>query len=163
MTGSGTATDPYIITTAADLQAIESSLAAYYELGGDVDASATSGWNGNAGFAPITTFTGQLDGKGYVISDLFIDRDSSSIGLFSTNAGTVQNLGLANVNMSGTNCQIGPIAYKNTGTITRCYATGTITSNLHLAGLVEWNTGTITNSYSRVTVNGSTFAAGFVV
>ena len=82
MTGSGTLGDPYIITTAADLQAIEDNLGSYYELGGNIDASATSTWNSNAGFDPIILFTGQLDGKGYTISDLFINRPTEDyVGL----------------------------------------------------------------------------------
>ena len=45
MTGSGTQGDPYIISDVDDLQAIENNLGSYYELGSDIDASATSGWN----------------------------------------------------------------------------------------------------------------------
>ena len=46
MTGSGTAEDPYIIEDVDDLQAMENDPTAYYELGGDIDASPTQGWNG---------------------------------------------------------------------------------------------------------------------
>ena len=165
MTGSGTAEDPYIIQNVTDLQNIDNDLTAYYELGGNIDASATSGWNGGAGFLPIanfSSFTGQLDGKGFWVSDLFIDRSSVAIGLFYENAGTIQNIGLTNIDFTGG--QAGAIAYKNSGTITKSYATGALASAGNLAGLVQWNTGTITNSYSRCSVSGSgfSFAAGFV-
>ena len=53
MTGSGTLLDPYVIYDVNDLQAMENDLAAYYELGQDIDASATVGWNGGLGFKPI--------------------------------------------------------------------------------------------------------------
>lgn len=87
MTGSGTEGDPYIISDVGDLQDMDLDLDAYYELGCDIDASATSGWNGGAGFEPVgdgaTPFIGNFDGNGYVISDLWIDRDGSNkVGLF---------------------------------------------------------------------------------
>lgn len=86
MTGTGTDVDPYIISDVTDLQAMENDLTAYYELGGNIDASATSGWNSGAGFLPIGDggdFTGHLDGKGYTISDLTINRSTyTNAGLF---------------------------------------------------------------------------------
>ena len=39
MTGSGTQEDPYIIENVTDLQNIQNDLSAYYELGGNIDAS----------------------------------------------------------------------------------------------------------------------------
>lgn len=161
MTGTGTLSDPYIIGDVDDLQAIEDDLDAYYELSGNIDASDTTSWN-SVGFAPITAFTGQLDGKGYAIDALFIDRSTSAVGLFNTNAGTVKNLGLTNVDITG--ASVGSIAYKNTGTITECYATGAVVGSGFVAGFVQWNTGTITNCYTRasVTGDGMGFAGGFV-
>ena len=43
--GSGTEADPYVITNASELQAIEDAPSAHYELGNDVDASSTRTWN----------------------------------------------------------------------------------------------------------------------
>jgi len=58
LTGSGTVGDPYVITDVYGLQEMEYDLTAYYELGGDIDASATATWGGpdcggTYGFAPI--------------------------------------------------------------------------------------------------------------
>ena len=50
MTGSGTLSDPYVILNAADLQLVKDDILAYYELGVNVDATASRGWNGGAGF-----------------------------------------------------------------------------------------------------------------
>ena len=48
------------------LQAMNNNLAGNYALGTNIDATATSGWNINAGFTPIgnstTNFTGKFDG-----------------------------------------------------------------------------------------------------
>ena len=168
MTGSGTAADPYIISTVTDLQNIDDDLTAYYELGGNIDASATSTWNSNQGFAPIgktaaTAFSGQLDGKGYTVSDLFIDRTGVN-GLFYIVSGTVQNLGLVDINMTSTG-SIGGMCQENQGTIPRCYVTGVMAGGSHMGGFVQWNsTGTITNSFSRVSItgDGGNNIAGFV-
>jgi hypothetical protein len=165
MIGTGTLLDPYIIENVTDLQNIEDDLDAYYELGGDIDASATSGWNSGAGFAPITSFTGQLNGKGFAISSLFINRNASAVGLFNVNAGTVTNVGLTSCDITG--ASVGSIAYENTGTISKCYSTGAVkigTLGGFAGGFIQWNTGTITNSYTRCTVTGqsTSFAGGFV-
>ena len=45
MNGTGTQDDPYVITNAEELQAIEDDLSAHYVLGNDIDASETEEWN----------------------------------------------------------------------------------------------------------------------
>lgn len=96
------------ISTITELQLIGNDpgypLDGNYELTGNVDASATSGWNGGSGFDPIggdgsSPFTGTFDGKGFTISNLYINRDSdvelNSISLFTNIvSGTISNLKL---------------------------------------------------------------------
>lgn len=86
MLGTGTQQDPYIIQDVTDLQNVNNDLTAYYELGNDIDASDTVNWNSGEGFIPIgewnNEFTGNFDGKGYTISNLYIDNQGSSAGLF---------------------------------------------------------------------------------
>ena len=53
MTGSGTLLDPFVIWDDNDLQDIELDPTAYYELGQNINAVATAGWNGGLGFNPI--------------------------------------------------------------------------------------------------------------
>lgn len=53
MTGSGTLADPFVIWDVNDLQAVREHDAAYFELGADIDASATAAWFGGAGFEPL--------------------------------------------------------------------------------------------------------------
>ncbi len=165
MTGSGTQADPYIISDVTDLQAIENDLSAYYELGGDIDASATSGWNGGTGFIPISYFTGQLDGKGYTIDRLFSHRVSTDrSGLFrqvdtsleikSVTLTVVDILGDAQEGVGGL------IGILWDGIITNCHTTGTVagarTGTLSLGGLVgECQGGTITDCSSSCTITGS--------
>lgn len=81
------------INNVTDLQNMSNDLAADYELGCDIDATPTSGWNSGAGFAPIGTeaspFTGTFDGKGYTIRGLYISRSTTDyIGLFGCTTGS---------------------------------------------------------------------------
>jgi filamentous hemagglutinin family protein len=89
-------------TTGSDLQGINGNLAGRYVLGADINASATTGWNGGAGFDPLGTgglrFTGVFDGLGHRIDGLFIDRPSTqNVGLF----GYAQHATLRNVHLRG--------------------------------------------------------------
>ncbi|MBA7582546.1 hypothetical protein ES708_24477 [subsurface metagenome] len=170
MTGSGTPEDPYIIYDVDDLQAMEDHLDAYYELANDIDASETSGWNEGAGFLPIgqaAAFTGQLDGKGYVVTDLYINRSGSQVGLFNV-IGTwrgevvVKNIGLEACNIVGVGACL---AYENNGEIDSCYATGTVADPAAslLAGLVGVNDGAITKCYSEADIDAHGGDAGGLV
>jgi hypothetical protein len=90
--GDGSAGNPYIITDVLDLQAMGGNLGANYTLGNDIDATNTSisgnpSNNGGLGFAPVGTdinkFTGNLDGRNYTITGLYINRSTADhVGLF---------------------------------------------------------------------------------
>jgi hypothetical protein len=110
MTGSGTLTDPFIIYDVNDLQNMQLVPLAYYELGNDIDASATIGWDGGRGFKPITQEgydnpSGDFydfDGKGHKITSLYERRDDSDTGLFSNLLWTnIKNLELKDVDFAG--------------------------------------------------------------
>jgi hypothetical protein len=106
MTGSGTVLDPYIITSLADLDNIRLDVTACYELGADIDATPTAGWDGGAGWTPIAAFTGTLDGKLHTITGLFINRPVTNlVALFASvqGVGTVQKVQMINVNITGRN------------------------------------------------------------
>lgn len=119
MTGSGTLADPYIIYDVIDLQAMNDDLSAYYELANDIDASATITWNAGAGFLPIgqwpawptAPFSGSLDGKGFTISDLYINRPTLDyVGLFGyVDGATIQNVNLSAPNMTGGDNDLGAL------------------------------------------------------
>ncbi|MDR9382682.1 MAG: hypothetical protein RI560_13565, partial [Natronomonas sp.] len=121
--GDGSTDDPYEIDSLAKLQCIKQDLDAHYELVSDVDASATSGWNGGKGFEPIGNFsqpfTGTFDGNANSIEGLAIDRPNDNfVGLFGAAVGTtdsrplIGNLRLEGVNITG---QAGSHRYAGTG------------------------------------------------
>jgi hypothetical protein len=103
--GSGTESDPYQITNVHQLQEMNDDLYAHYILMNDIDASETREWNvgdhdgdpettldSAMGFVPIgdfieenptAGFTGTLDGQGYTISSLYINRPlERNVGMF---------------------------------------------------------------------------------
>ena len=163
MSGSGTQSNPYIIRNITDLQNINLDLSAYYELGNDIDASATVGWNGGAGFLPIGSvapyFTGQLDGKGHKVDELFQKSVDPVAPLDRIGTGgVVKNLGLTNVNINDGLDAVG-FCLINDGTITNCYSTGAASGSVvdisWACGFCFVNsvTGRITNCYSTVAVS----------
>ena len=76
--------------TGTDLQGINGGNPfGYYALGSNIDATATSSWNGGAGFTPIAyssypyQFAGTFNGLGHTISNLTINLPSTNlVGLF---------------------------------------------------------------------------------
>ena len=168
MSGSGTQSNPYIIRNITDLQNINLHLSAYYELGNDIDASATVGWNGGAGFLPIGSvapyFTGQLDGKGYRVDGLFQKTGDPVAPLYRIGTGgVVKNLGLTNVNIND-GLDVAGFCLGNDGQITNCYSTGAVSGAVYphsfAAGFCYevTVTGKITNCYSTCAVSTGAYA-----
>ncbi len=118
--GEGTEADPYLICTADELNNVRYHLGAYFKLNNDIDLD-TAPFNSDAGWEPIgddtTPFTGQLDGAGFEIRNLFINRPTEDrVGLFGrTETGaavpgaTVIDLDLVDVNVTG-NGNVGALA-----------------------------------------------------
>jgi len=85
--GSGTASDPYIIMTADQLDEVRNDLDAHYRLGADIDLDV-SPYNEGQGWVPIgdstlNPFIGVFDGNWHTIKNLFTTGGSyDSIGLF---------------------------------------------------------------------------------
>ncbi|WP_258001200.1 YDG domain-containing protein [Janthinobacterium sp. ROICE36] len=154
-----------------DLQGLKNALSGNFVLGANIDATGTANtavWGAN-GFTPIgttaTSFTGQFDGLGHVVTGLTSGTTtaSASVGLFGTISSTAQvrNIGLLGVAItsnvpSGTYGNVGSlVGYNNGGTINNAYVgSGTLTSPgiVSLGGLVGKNSGTISNSYNNATL-----------
>jgi len=139
MTGDGSENNPYTITDVVELQAIEGDLNANYILGNNIDASATLQWNEGKGFEPIAdssgdfnrgSFSGTLNGDGYSIKNLHIDRPSEDRVALFTGIGSdtlIENLLLVNADISG-NIRTGGIVGASWGTIDQ---SGIKDSNIH--------------------------------
>ena len=147
-------------TNGTTLQGIGGNLAGHYVLGSTIDASATSGWNSGAGFAPLgdagTLFSGTLDGLGHFITNLTINRPGATyVGLFgSVDTGAViANVGLPGANVTG-GSMVGALAGQNKGTVAGAFATGQVTATNYVTGGLVGNAigGSITDSYSTANV-----------
>ncbi|OEH86437.1 hypothetical protein BHU72_13545 [Desulfuribacillus stibiiarsenatis] len=159
--GTGTAEDPYLITTPEEFNAIRGGIEGYpdwdltkhYKLMNDIDLSAYSsgeGWIPVGNFTdPITgdfdgydSFTGSLDGNGFTITNLKINRPENGvfIGLFGSIGpeATIKNVHLDDVQIEGDTFS-GSIAGWNEGSVVNCSASGLIKGKVFVAGLVGVN------------------------
>lgn len=135
--GSGTSGEPYLISTADDLNAVRGGIRTgwdmnkHYRLVNDIDLSSF----GN--FDPLGALKTSFDGNNFTIRNL--TSNNTSIGLFNSisSTGSVSRLGIVNANYSGAHG--GAIAFSNSGIIQNSYATGTINATNIAGGLVYYN------------------------
>ena len=165
--GAGTETDPYCITSAADLLCYLNKQPTY-GMGGkhallytDIEINAKE-WDSR-------TIMGIFDGGGHTISGTLTHDEAAGFALFcDVNDGAViKNLEVsANITCSGTmsigNPNIGGIAsrVKSGGTITHCTYSGTLTvttfteqSFIHIGGIAGQSEGTISYCTFKGTIN----------
>ncbi len=94
--GKGTAAEPYIITTPAELNEIRNHKNAHFVLGNDIDMAAYTGV-AERGFAPVDEFTGTLDGRNHIIKNMMLAGD----GMFERLDGaTIKNVFIKNVSFT---------------------------------------------------------------
>lgn len=130
--GDGSAGNPYIITDVLDLQAMGSHLASYFVLGNDIDASATSGWNGGQGFVPVgndtVAFSGSLDGQGHTIFSLTVNRPANYQGLFGQISSTsmIENVMMEDVYINCWQFRGALVGWNAGGTILNCSSSGIV-------------------------------------
>lgn len=171
MTGSGTAADPYVIWDVDDLQDMDLDLGAYYILGGNINATLTSGWNGGLGFDPIGQgvpyFQGTFDGKDYTINDLTINRPlEDNVGLFGVtdDGAEITNVILANVSITG-NDYVGALIGTDVAVtliLNNCSSSGTVDGDVYVGGLLGWVWDpVIRGSFSSAVVGGDRNVGGF--
>jgi hypothetical protein len=112
-------------------------------------------------------FKGTFDGKGYVVSGLYINSEANHQGLFGYlgNGGSIENLGVTDSYVKGGSF-VGGLVGDNNGTISNSYVTGDVLANIpgkmSVGGFVGWNHGTINNSYTVGNVSGNNIVGGLV-
>jgi hypothetical protein len=114
----------------------------------------------------IPYLAGEFDGNGQRISNLSCNLSSvSSVGLFGylASGGTVSEVGVENVNITGAVWVGGLVGENYFGTISKSYSTGSVTTGDYDAGgLVGCNEGTVSGSYSTCNVTGDWRVGGLV-
>lgn len=157
-----------------DLHAVRDDLDGHYLLMNDLDSAAAGyaelagpGADGGKGWQPIgtpsTMFTGNLDGRGYRIEDLFISRPAQNdVGIFGRlgPGGVVENVSLINGAVTGRGTVGGLVGYNWEGTISNCYYHGAVGGGNTVGGLVGSNNGRVSISAFAGTVTGVEIAGG---
>ena len=171
--GNGVEGDPYQIWTAADMQAIGADANywdAHFKLMADIDLSAYTG----TAFHIIGTdydnpFTGAFDGNGHIVSNFtYTSTGTDYIALFGDvgTDGEIKNLGMVDANVdAGTGYYVsGLVGLNDYGIVSNCYATGSVTGDDYVGGLVGLNyyDGTVSNCYAASTVSGVSWVGGLV-
>ena len=164
LSGSGTAENPYLITSAEDFAAITSSNnSGYFKLTSDITVTKPCG----------TTFRGTFDGDGHTVT-LTLNVTSGNAGLFGETGGgaVIKNLTVdadvtstAGSNYAATAGLVGKVS--GSTTVENCGVTGTASntstssSPVYVGGLIGYLTGncTVTNSYSQATVSNTNSAS----
>ncbi len=158
--GDGSLSDPYLISSARQLNAIRNNLAASYKLAANIDLSEYD-------WVPIgtalTPFNGTFDGSGYEISNLKIDLpDDSYVGFFGyvtnseANNPNIFNLKLSVDNING-NSYIGSlIGYGVNVNLSEVYVTTKITASSTSTGYIGGIIGYADNSnINKASVTGN--------
>ncbi|NLE05991.1 MAG: hypothetical protein GX638_14495, partial [Crenarchaeota archaeon] len=145
---------PIIINNRTQLSNIRNNPNAHYKLGNNIDL-------GNDVWTPIPTFSGSLDGAGFIISNLNLSISSSSnvdAGLFGRiYGGTIKNLGIT-INSTGTSVSSpgranvgGIVGFCEGGILHNSFVIGDITAtatNVYLGGLAGVFSGNISKCYT---------------
>ena len=166
--GKGTETDPYQISTAADLTQVYRK--GYYKLMNDIDLtdyinqfSPTEGWLsiGRDGSETI-----HFDGDGHKVTGLWCNSTRDNTGLFSCFAnGAIKNLTVKTASnkqvKGGANTGI-IIGKMINGTIEKCSVEGSVADGTPVGGLVGlFDGGSISKCKANVTIN-TTLEASYV-
>jgi thioredoxin len=188
--GSGTADDPYQIATAADLIALGEDPSDYdkhFILTADIDldpnlpggkvfdkaviAPGLFSWSrvspyevGRSG----TPFAGVLDGNGHTIWHFTVRIEQAKtgetvlVGLLGMLRGEIRNLGVADVNITGSGCPVGGLVADNEGVVAQCYGSGVVNGTGHVGGLVGVNYGSVALCHTMGSINGNSRIGGLV-
>lgn len=112
-------------------------------------------------------YSGTFNGQGHTITGLNISSSSETVALFNNigGAGKIMNLQLKDVTYNGSTA-MGGIAHGNSGTITACSVTGTLTTASNTAavgGIAASNLGNITACWFNGTITGGGNVGGIAV
>jgi hypothetical protein len=153
----------FIITSCMQLQEMSNNLGAWYRLGNDIDCSDTVNWNSGAGFVPVgdpgAPFIGTLEGAGYAISGLTINRPSTDyVGLFGygglyTVGSAARQFMLEDVSIRGRD-YVGSVFGHNAGSISEIGITGEVNGVHIVGGAVGRNNGFVSGLYSHAAISG---------
>ena len=123
------------------------------------DATNRDTWTTGLGWLPINNFNSIFKGNGYAISNLYMDRNTRNVALFSTTKdnAVIDDISLLEVNILASTSFVnaGGLVGNNEGVIMNSYVTGNVSRGRFIGGIVGNNKGTIRNSHAACNVSGS--------
>jgi len=170
--GSGTVEDPYLISSAEQLNNIRNYLDKHFKQINDIDLSEYDNWQPIGNFRAGNGFKGSFDGNSFVINNLNIDRpEEENVGFFefvqrqflaSHLSPNLKNINIINANINGKN-RVGGLVALNSGVIDNCNVSGKINGYKWSGGFVGVNdrTGEISNSSFTGNADGFEQIGGF--
>ncbi|MBO4452882.1 MAG: hypothetical protein J5793_03000, partial [Clostridia bacterium] len=167
--GSGTASDPFKISSVEDLTALAGIVNAgnscsdrSFSLTNDLNLTDVT-WT-PIGCAWDITFNGTFLGNDHIISGLTVESSGDYIGLFGCMTGTVKDLNLSSAEVSGKN-YVGGIAGCNYGEINNCSFSGTVSGNDYVGGIAgcSGKDASVTKCDVNAEINGAGTGIGGVV
>jgi len=163
--------NPKPICNCNDLNLVRDYLSSNFTIMNDINmnVSECSAYQSGAGWDPITVYTGDFDGNGKKIYNLYSFRpDQNYVGLFGyiSYGSTINSLGLIDVNITGIDYVGGLVGFARdsyTYTIDKVMATGNVYGKAWVGGLVgHLYDSRIINAYSHVNVFVSDLDGGSV-
>lgn len=159
--GSGTIDDPYLVSTESDIRLFRDMVNNGYGFEGeylrqtsDIDLSSEGNWTPIGIMPDGALFYGNYDGDGFRISNVTINRSGEDVGFFGKLAGTVENVVMADCNVTG-NCVGGISSHgANNAKIINCVVTGFLHGDTRAGGIADNMMGTIINSVSYASTEG---------
>ena len=174
--GSGTENDPWHVANLEQLQAIGDFLEAHFILTSDIDASETSTMNDGHGFMPIGSidnrFNGSLDGNGFKIANLVINRGPDEgateyVGLFGVvdSSGVLRNIHLEGINVTGKDYTGSLAGLVHGGLVDNVFVTGVILGQDRTGGIIGLmeNGAELVRSYANLNVTAQRRRVGGLV
>ena len=172
--GTGTSADPYLIKTATDLVDLAHAVnmqannysGKFFRLDNDIDCGEPGFFYFPIGREATKPFKGTFNGNNNKILNLSMDMtpqpQNNHVGFFGyIDGATIENLGLVNIDIKGTD-RVGAITgYAVNSEISNCYSTGKVSGEIAVGGIAGGaEGGEITNCYSTGNVSGVRFVGG---
>ncbi len=170
--GKGTIDDPYLISSAEQLNNIRNHMDKHFKQVNDIDLSVYDNWEPLGKIIEIDNskniaFTGTYDGNNYSISNLNIFRSEEEfIGFFRAldKKAIVKNVRLENANIAGYNRVGGIAGFVNEGTIENSYVRGKVQGEIRVGGITGSfsDKAKLQNSTSEIEIKGTERVGGLI-
>lgn len=178
--GSGSQADPYLVTSAQDIEAIANANnhnAGYKDSGSNVFSGAFFKQTADIDMASVENhepigiaklpFNGTYDGQGHKILNLSQNRrdefNAGLFGLLGDNA-SVSNITFVNPSINTAKSKAGVVAGESNGSVSNITITGGYVGNaaFYAGGVVGMNYGTVTNTAYSGTIEGESMVGGVI-